>query len=762
MKKAILKILTLFIILCAVSMNADAQERTPTRTETLTLGDTEEKNEAEGWEWKPDAAGGGTLTLNNCYIKSETRRTIYFGNIAEAGSTVTIVLKGENIIETTDYNGKSWAATICSNINEKIDVVIKEDGTGSLNVRTSEPIVDGNTAPIAFHTKSFKVESGSITTNIQIGMFLEKFWMAGGSLVVKTPEKITNVFGICSVKGPVNITGGTLDITAGHIGIITNGEAEKEEGKGWSVNISGGDVKIKAMQSCIQMQNSHNKPGGTAINITGGTFYGESDTTGIYAENINIVKEGDKAPQVTISSPGGNSSAIKAIHAKKKLVISDSIVTADTINNNIDNIAKENSIIVEGEEGQVYGNVTLDSNLTIPTGATLTIPEGATLEVPENITLEIPAGASFVNNGTLVLPENAEKITVTGTGVIKKGDTIYGNDFKKLYPDTMPEKRMQVANTVKTVADIALPDDWSLEETDSKKAIPAGGSVEITANYTGQDKDDYSVTSVSITVTRAVCEENSAMFYTGAGEQAPDCTTAGIGHTECKLCGDIVRQNVKVPATGHTAGTPVITKADHSKNGNIKRRCTVCNALADEKIIYAIDSVYLTKGSDVYNGKTKKPSVTVKDSKGNTLKKNTDYTVSYPKTMKKVGVYTVKITFRGNYAGGDKLSYKIVPKKTAISKLKAKKKGFTLKWKKQTSQTTGYEIQYSTNKKFTKKTTKLVKIKKNKTVSKTISRRKANKKYYVRIRTYKNVKVNGKTVKITSGWSKTKTVRTKK
>ncbi|HCT93139.1 MAG TPA: secretory protein [Lachnospiraceae bacterium] len=102
------------------------------------------------------------------------------------------------------------------------------------------------------------------------------------------------------------------------------------------------------------------------------------------------------------------------------------------------------------------------------------------------------------------------------------------------------------------------------------------------------------------------------------------------------------------------------------------------------------------------------------------------------------------------------------PKATSIVKLTAKKKGFTVKWKKQTKQTSGYEVAYSTNKKFPKKGTTIKKISKNKTVSKTISGLKAKKKYYVRIRTYRITKTNGKTKKLYSGWSKIKSVTTKK
>ncbi|WP_243060478.1 hypothetical protein [Dorea sp. AF24-7LB] len=47
-------------------------------------------------------------------------------------------------------------------------------------------------------------------------------------------------------------------------------------------------------------------------------------------------------------------------------------------------------------------------------------------------------------------------------------------------------------------------------------------------------------------------------------------------------------------------------------------------------------------------------------------------------------------------------------------------------------------------------------ISNNKTVSKTVTKLTAKKTYYVRVRTYKNVKVNGKTMKLYSGWSTVK------
>ena len=98
------------------------------------------------------------------------------------------------------------------------------------------------------------------------------------------------------------------------------------------------------------------------------------------------------------------------------------------------------------------------------------------------------------------------------------------------------------------------------------------------------------------------------------------------------------------------------------------------------------------------------------------------------------------------------------PSATSISgKVKAKSKSFVVKWKKQKS-VSGYQIQYSTNKKFTKKTTKMKTVKKASATSLTVKKLKAKKTYYVRVRTYKTVK--GK--QIVSKWSKAARVKTKK
>ena len=237
----------------------------------------------------------------------------------------------------------------------------------------------------------------------------------------------------------------------------------------------------------------------------------------------------------------------------------------------------------------------------------------------------------------------------------------------------------------------------------------------------------------------------------------PTCTTQGYTAYVCTVCGEEEHRD-KTPALGHQYKSQ-LTKATTAKDGQTYKKCTVCGAVTGKTVIAKASNIKLSKTAYTYNGKVQKPSVTVKDSKGKALK-STDYKINYPKGMKNVGKYTVKVTLKGNYSGSKSMTYNINPKGTSVSKVKAAKKGFKVTWKKQATQTSGYQVQYSTSSKFKK--AKTVTISKNKTTSKSVGKLTAKKKYYVRVRTYKTVKIGGKSVKLYSGWSKAKSVTTKK
>ena len=165
--------------------------------------------------------------------------------------------------------------------------------------------------------------------------------------------------------------------------------------------------------------------------------------------------------------------------------------------------------------------------------------------------------------------------------------------------------------------------------------------------------------------------------------------------------------------------------------------------------------IKLSAKSYAYDGKTKTPTVTVKNSDGTTLKKNTDYTVTYSSGRKNVGTYKVTVKMKNkNYTGTKTVTFKINPPKTTISKVTSKVNALALTITKKTAGTSGYEVQYSTSKTFKNAKSKVVSS--NATTSVTISGLEGNKTYYVRVRTYKTV--NGK--KVYSAWSAYKSAKT--
>ena len=131
-----------------------------------------------------------------------------------------------------------------------------------------------------------------------------------------------------------------------------------------------------------------------------------------------------------------------------------------------------------------------------------------------------------------------------------------------------------------------------------------------------------------------------------------------------------------------------------------------------------------------------------------------------PYKLDKVPGFTIK-GYKGseaeiyalNYGFDFKSTGKVsAPSKTSLNSVKAKKgKKIEVKWKKNTSGQ-GYELQYSTDKKF-KKGVKTLNIHKDYT-KKTVSKLKAGKTYYFRIRTFKG--------SLTSGWSAVKSAKAKK
>lgn len=128
-------------------------------------------------------------------------------------------------------------------------------------------------------------------------------------------------------------------------------------------------------------------------------------------------------------------------------------------------------------------------------------------------------------------------------------------------------------------------------------------------------------------------------------------------------------------------------------------------------------------------------------------------------TIKGCGIADVKIKVAATEkykAKNSKVTIIVKPKRQQITDLKLDKRNITIKWNKDTK-ADGYYIYYSTDYKFSNDLNK-VKITKNKTTSSTIKNLKTDKKYYVKVCSYKN---SGKKI-VKGDFSKIRNVKIQK
>lgn len=161
---------------------------------------------------------------------------------------------------------------------------------------------------------------------------------------------------------------------------------------------------------------------------------------------------------------------------------------------------------------------------------------------------------------------------------------------------------------------------------------------------------------------------------------APTCTKNGSTvDVRCSLCGHVLMKKAVISATGH-ATVEKLKRATTKSSGYINQVCVYCDEVIESKTIDKISKVSLSTTAYTYNGNAKKPSVTVTDSTGKKLKKDTDYTVSYPSGRIAVGDYTVTVKFKGNYSGSKKLNFTIRPGAVSSLTATAYKQTIKLKW----------------------------------------------------------------------------------
>ena len=363
----------------------------------------------------------------------------------------------------------------------------------------------------------------------------------------------------------------------------------------------------------------------------------------------------------------------------------------------------------------VYNGKTQKPSITVKNGNTVIDASDYDVTWPSSVKagtykVTVTLKDSYSGTGTATYKINPKKITPKVT-LSKTAFTYNG-------------KTQKPTVTVKDGDTVLKASDYSTDMPSSIKAGTYKVTVTLKGSYSGTGTATYKINPKK--TTPKVSLSKTAFTYNGK-TQKPTVTVKD-GDTGLKT----TDYSVSCPASVK-AGTYKVTvtlKGSYSGTG------TAAYKISPKKIT---PKVTLSRTKYSYDGKAKKPGVTVKD--GNTALKTSDYTVAYAKGRVNVGTYNVKVTMKGNYAGTKTVSFTVIPKGTSITLFEAVKNqlAFKVKWKKQPEQVTGYQIHYSTDGNF-KKDVSSVTVKGAKNTSTVLKKNiKGGKSYYLRIRTYKTV-----------------------
>ena len=298
--------------------------------------------------------------------------------------------------------------------------------------------------------------------------------------------------------------------------------------------------------------------------------------------------------------------------------------------------------------------------------------------------------------------------------------------------ETIPKTSHKYADTV--VAPTCTTDGYTLhkcsvcgtsyKDSTTKATGHSYGNSVVTKQPTCTSEGTKTKTCTKCNAT--VTEKLPAKGHTAVTDKGypATCTTAGkTDGSHCSVCNTVIKAQTVINATGHKSSGWITDKAASiGVKGSMHKECTVCKKVLETAEIPALSRISISKASVTlststyaYDGKAKKPGVTVKLN-GKTLKNSTDYTVSYSNNTK-VGTATVKITGKGNYTGSVSKTFKIKNnfKKATVSGISNKSytgknitQSITVKYNGKTLKNgTDYTVSYSSNKKIGTATVKI-------------------------------------------------------
>ena len=175
------------------------------------------------------------------------------------------------------------------------------------------------------------------------------------------------------------------------------------------------------------------------------------------------------------------------------------------------------------------------------------------------------------------------------------------------------------------------------------------------------------------------------------------CTADGTKTAHCDYgCGttDTITDKGSMLPHSLTDERIVTKKARVHSDGVVSGRCSECGKIIPTGKIAAIDKIVTNNSRMLYDGSEKTASVTAYDTDGEQIPRS-QYILSYDDNISS-GIVHVTITFRGDYEGTLKGSFRIYPMSTSVRSVTNVYGGMKLTWNK-VPDGTGYVIYRNVN-----------------------------------------------------------------
>ena len=300
-KKTVIVIIFALIAIFFLQNKVSAVETTE-RTTILDITTaefaTDKSNSAEGWDWN---ATTNTLTLTNVNFNTGNSNCIRI----PSNKDINLVLNGKNKL-----NSIGLGAAIARSGNGNKTLIITGPGEIEINSNNKGAIIDA----MNFILKSGTVKAigGSINT-------IESIKIEGGKVtIINTSSESIWSDGLYAC-GSIEISGGTVDISAARVGLFVPGTNKSNPTTG--LKITGGKIYVSGALTGIYTGPDNQKD--VYIDTTETVDFKDSPI-GIYVSNGNLtvnngkfkVKEGKEAYRIPTSNPTGNVNVIPADYTK--------------------------------------------------------------------------------------------------------------------------------------------------------------------------------------------------------------------------------------------------------------------------------------------------------------------------------------------------------------------------------------------------------------------------------------------------------------